>query len=83
MSAGSPSISLRLPQDLIDAVAVGVKKHNSQRNCRETIDMSEFVRKAIRQRLDHLRRASRGGKNKSKKRQAKVVDSNMTAFFGE
>lgn len=58
MSIGNPKIIVRLEQDLIDLIEQTMERRNKYTS-RGPWTLSDFVRQAIREKIDHMRRARR------------------------
>ena len=59
MSKGSPRVVIRFPRPLLEAVERQVAKLNETSPAAPP-DLSEFVRKAVEEKIDHYRRSRAG-----------------------
>ncbi len=57
MSQGSPRVTVRLSPDLLAAVDHVIGKYNACQTCREPLTMSDFVVKAVVEKLQHMERS--------------------------
>lgn len=79
MSKGSPKIVLRLHQKTIDAIGVRVSEYNRTQRWRVQIDLSQWVRMAIAEKLAKQRRGAKyrpyGRKNRHDAPLVQATDS--------
>lgn len=58
MSLGNPKVIVRFEQGLLDLIERTIEDRNG-RTKREPWTLSDFIRDAVREKLDHMRRARR------------------------
>lgn len=64
MSQGSPRVTIRLPQPLLDLIEQTIERRNSNTSL-PPWSMSDFIQNAIWEKLDHMKRSRRRPKKKT------------------
>ncbi len=59
MSMGSPRVTIRVPRILLADIGDAIARYNRSQTCRSEINLTDFLRKAVVDRLSKLERSNR------------------------
>lgn len=89
MSEGNKIVQLRVSENLLDLMQVEVRRHNAVTRLEQTT-LSGWIRDAIHQKIDHLRRGRKGEKVRKYKcvhcgmrRRIDEIDNVMKPMWGK